>query len=143
MQTQTMSHPVVPTANKKPEIITRTDSHKMQPRHAQPETFERSVDPRKISTAERADKRPAQRPAEFVLNMPHAHSASVSGSFNNWDLKRTPMTRDPVDGWKATVALPPGRYEYRFVVDGQWISDPNAKESVGNSFGSTNAVVVI
>ncbi len=53
------------------------------------------------------------------------------------------MTRDPVDGWKATVALPPGRYEYRFVVDGQWISDPNAKESVGNSFGSTNAVVVI
>jgi hypothetical protein len=53
------------------------------------------------------------------------------------------MTRDPVGRWKATASLPPGRYEYRFVVDGQWISDPSAKEFVGNSFGSTNSILVI
>jgi 1,4-alpha-glucan branching enzyme len=115
----------------------------MQPRRAQPETFERSVAAGKNSTAERAAKRPAQKPAEFVLHMPHAHSASVAGSFNDWDFKRTPMTRDPVGRWKATASLPPGRYEYRFVVDGQWISDPSAKEFVGNSFGSTNSILVI
>jgi hypothetical protein len=41
------------------------------------------------------------------------------------------------------VWLPAGRYEYRFVVDGNWISDPCAKESVQNTFGSTNSVVVV
>ena len=46
-------------------------------------------------------------------------------------------------GWKANVPLAPGRYEYRFVADGQWLSDPNAKESVGNDFGSTNSVLVV
>ena len=45
--------------------------------------------------------------------------------------------------WKATVWLPAGRYEYRFVVDGQWISDPSARESVQNTFGSTNSVLVV
>jgi hypothetical protein len=53
------------------------------------------------------------------------------------------MRKDSGKVWKATVALPPGRYEYRFVVDGQWISDPNATESVGNNFGGTNSVIVV
>jgi len=43
----------------------------------------------------------------------------------------------------AKVWLPAGRYEYRFVVDGQWISDPRAKECVQNAFGSTNSVLVV
>jgi len=35
----------------------------------------------------------------------------------------------------------PGRYEYLFVVDGQWLPDPNAKESVANPFGGRNSVL--
>lgn len=46
-------------------------------------------------------------------------------------------------GWKATLSLPPGRYEYKFVVDGQWMSDPGAKESVRNDFGGTNSILVV
>jgi 1,4-alpha-glucan branching enzyme len=68
----------------------------------------------------------------------------VAGSFNGWDSSRTPLAKDPNGGWKTTVMLPPGRYEYRFVIDGgQWFSDPGAKESVPNAFGSTNSVVVV
>jgi hypothetical protein len=52
------------------------------------------------------------------------------------------MIRDGA-GWKASVSLSPGRYEYRFVVDGQWVSDPKARESATNDFGSTNSVVVV
>jgi hypothetical protein len=43
----------------------------------------------------------------------------------------------------VTVWLPAGRYEYRFVVDGQWMSDPSAREYVQNTFGSTNCVLVV
>jgi len=115
----------------------------MQARHTQPQTLTRSVAPARTATVERATKQPAKKQIEFVLKMPHARSAALAGSFNNWDLTRTPMSKDPVAGWKATLSLAPGRYEYRFVVDGQWISDPDARECVGNSFGSTNSVLVI
>jgi hypothetical protein len=45
--------------------------------------------------------------------------------------------------WAKELALPPGRYEYRFVVDGQWVDDPAATELIPNSFGTANAVLVV
>jgi 1,4-alpha-glucan branching enzyme len=68
---------------------------------------------------------------------------AVAGDFNGWDVNRTSLTAGPQGTWKATIWLPAGRYEYRFIVDGEWISDPGAKESVKNAFGSTNSVVVV
>jgi 1,4-alpha-glucan branching enzyme len=54
------------------------------------------------------------------------------------------MRRDGADSvWKVSLPLKPGRYEYRFVVDGEWTSDPNARESAINDFGSTNSVLVV
>ena len=41
---------------------------------------------------------------------------------------------------KETV-LPPGTYEYRLVVDGQWMPDPLAKETVPNPFGGRNSIL--
>lgn len=109
----------------------------MQPRHARSSTVARPVAP-----PPRATERPVEKPIEFVLQMPQATSAAVAGSFNGWDPKRTPLRKEAKGGWKATLWLPPGRYEYRFVVDGnQWLSDPAAKESVPNQFGSTNSVL--
>ena len=87
--------------------------------------------------------RHGEKSIEFRLRSPQAKSAFVAGSFNSWDLKRTPMRKEGDGEWKATVNLPPGRYEYRFIVDDQWISDPAAKESVHNTFGSTNSVVTV
>jgi 1,4-alpha-glucan branching enzyme len=78
-----------------------------------------------------------------MLHMPQAKSAVVAGTFNSWDPKRTPLRRDTAGAWKTTVWLPPGRYEYRFIVDGEWLSDPRAKESTQNGFGSQNSVIVV
>lgn len=83
-----------------------------------------------------------EKTVEFRLNMPQAKTVAVVGTFNNWDTGKTPMQKDG-GNWKARIPLGPGRYEYRFVADGQWLSDPNAKESVGNDFGSTNSVLVV
>jgi hypothetical protein len=43
--------------------------------------------------------------------------------------------------WIAEVDLKPGAYEYRFVVDGQWIEDPAAREQRTNPYGGCNSVV--
>jgi 1,4-alpha-glucan branching enzyme len=84
-----------------------------------------------------------EKPVEFALNLPRAHSVAVVGTFNDWDVNRHPLRADPGGAWSITVWLPAGRYEYRFVVDGQWVSDPSAGESVQNTFGSTNSVLVV
>jgi 1,4-alpha-glucan branching enzyme len=111
----------------------------MQLRHRQTSTVARPV----AAKESRAGERPVEQPVEFVLKRPQARSVAVAGSFNGWDANRTPMSPNSDGAWQATVWLPAGRYEYRFVVDGQWISDPGAGESVQNTFGSTNSVLVV
>ncbi len=111
----------------------------MQPRHSLATTVARPVAPKKTRTG----RRPVEKPVEFTLHLPQARSVAVVGTFNEWDEKRTPMSPSPGGAWKATVWLPAGRYEYRFIADGQWISDPNARECVPNTFGSTNSVRVV
>src|ERR1035441_4790883 len=111
----------------------------MQPRHSRTTTVARPVAPK----GTRAGQRPVEKPVEFTLHMLEARSVAVVGTFNDWDVKRTSLSPSPGGVWKATVWLPAGRYEYRFIVDGQWINDPSARESVQNTFGSTNSVLVV
>jgi 1,4-alpha-glucan branching enzyme len=80
---------------------------------------------------------------EFKLDAPQAQTVGVAGGFNNWDAAKTPMRKGGSGTWFARVSLVSGRHEYRFVVDGNWISDPNAKESVPNPHGGVNSVVVV
>jgi 1,4-alpha-glucan branching enzyme len=115
----------------------------MQTRHTDTNPLARSTAPTANRTPERANEKRSEKSIEFILKMPQAQSACLAGTFNGWDSKKTPMRKDGSARWKATVPLAPGRHEYRFVVDGQWISDPNARESVKNQFGSTNSVVVV
>jgi 1,4-alpha-glucan branching enzyme len=115
----------------------------MQTRHKETNNLSRESTPGANRTPERAAEKRSDKSIEFTLKMPQAKSACVAGTFNGWDSKKTPMQKDSSSGWKASVPLPSGRHEYRFVVDGQWMSDPNARESVKNQFGSTNSVVVV
>jgi hypothetical protein len=79
----------------------------------------------------------------FALFEPNAKHVSLCGEFNGWASDATPMKRDDRGNWETTVALPPGRYEYKFIVDGQWIPDPQARESVWNYHGTLNSVVQV
>ena len=42
--------------------------------------------------------------------------------------------------WIKELVLPPGVYEYRLVIDGEWMSDPRATETTPNAFGGLNSV---
>jgi 1,4-alpha-glucan branching enzyme len=83
------------------------------------------------------------RNVEFKLDAVHARSVTIAGTFNGWDPNKTPMRKDGSAVWKATVPLPPGRHEYRFVVDGQWLCDPHSQEVVPNPFGGQNSVIIV
>jgi hypothetical protein len=45
--------------------------------------------------------------------------------------------------WLKQSALAPGTYEYCLVVDGQWMPDPLATESVANPFGGRNSILKV
>jgi 1,4-alpha-glucan branching enzyme len=72
-----------------------------------------------------------------------AREVTIAGSFNNWDVSSTPMVRLVRGRWLRVIYLPPGRYEYLFVVDGRCVADPRATESVPNVFGCMNSVVLV
>ncbi len=39
-----------------------------------------------------------------------------------------PLVRETSGHWQCEVPLPLGRHEYLFVVDGEWVVDPDARE---------------
>jgi 1,4-alpha-glucan branching enzyme len=77
----------------------------------------------------------------FELVQPGAHRVCVAGSFNDWKPESSPLAPLENGRWAGDLAIKPGRYEYLFVVDGQWVLDPNAKESVQNPFGGRNSIL--
>ena len=45
--------------------------------------------------------------------------------------------------WRKDLVLLPGVYEYRLVVDGEWMADPMEKETAPHPFGGLNSVVKV
>lgn len=66
----------------------------------------------------------------FALVAPGAHSVQVLGDFSAW--QPIPLSDPEGDGiWTLVLDLPPGRYEYAYIVDGKWLGqDPAADEYV-------------
>ncbi len=78
----------------------------------------------------------------FKLQAPGAKKVSVAGDFNNWDTGALVAKKDSKGNWSVKASLVPGRYEYKFFVDGSWINDP-ATPAVTNIYGSQNSVVEV
>ena len=86
-------------------------------------------------------KGPARVAIEFVK--PDAKQVCVAGSFNGWKPETTPLMPKGNGRWVGDLAVNPGRHEYLLVVDGQWLPDPNARETVQNPFGGRNSVLIV
>lgn len=93
-----------------------------------------------------------ERKARTTLSCraPEAGTVAVAGTFNGWDPSASPPTRLADGTWAATLDLPPGRYEYKFLVDGRWCCDPGCADPVPgcpwcvpNPFGTMNRVVEV
>jgi 1,4-alpha-glucan branching enzyme len=79
--------------------------------------------------------------AYFRLTAPEAKEVCVLGSFNNWEQRALKRQRNGV--WTTWLMIEPGRYEYRFLVDGQWQNDPAAIESTTNPYGTENSILTV
>jgi len=79
----------------------------------------------------------------FKLHAPDAQRVSLAGDFNAWDPEMHPLKKSSAGLWKKMVSLSPGRYEYRFMVDGEWHNDPDCTTCSPNPFGSNNSVLIL
>ena len=87
---------------------------------------------------------------EFSCRVPDGQAVSVAGTFNNWDPWATPMTKGANGDWTVNVELPPGRHEYKYVIDGQWCCDPACDHAyrqtpncVRNAYGTLNHAIEV
>ena len=87
----------------------------------------------------------AEREVEVALSAPQASTVAVVGDFNNWNPVRTRLVRSSHEGlWLAHLRLPPGVYQYSFVIDGTtWVRAPRSKTVRADGFCGENSVIIV
>lgn len=93
--------------------------------------------PRLIETVESLS-----REVRFVIDAPDAQNIYLVGDFNEWKLdEKNRLSRSENGKWEKRMGLTPGRYKYKFVVDGQWVVDRSNNEREANSFGTFDSIL--
>ena len=92
----------------------------------------------------------SENEVRFRCVAPGAQSVFLAGTFNGWDPSVTPMQMDQSGEWHVTIELSPGRYEYKFIVDGIWGCEPGVadelyarEDAILNAFGTKNRVIEV
>jgi hypothetical protein len=80
--------------------------------------------------------------ARLAYRAPLAREVAVAGDFNGWNPQAARMHRGQGGVWSVEIPVSTGRrYQYMFLVDGRWVTDPDAPASVDDGFGGRNAVL--
>ena len=87
-------------------------------------------------------KLPKQK-VTFSILAPEARRVMVVGDFSDWENRPVELKKLKNGQWKAILSLEEGKYQYRYLVDGQWRDDPNCPMRVPNGFGGENCVCVV
>lgn len=82
------------------------------------------------------------REVSFVIDAPGAKDIYLVGDFNEWKLgDGNRLSRGENGKWEKRMGLSPGRYKYKFVVDGEWVLDRSNNEREANSFGTFDSIL--
>lgn len=77
----------------------------------------------------------------FAINAPSAREIYVAGDFNQWKVDESARLTKSEDGkWEKRVNLSPGRYKYKFIIDGEWVHDSQNPEREPNRFGTFDSI---
>jgi 1,4-alpha-glucan branching enzyme len=90
-----------------------------------------------------SEKAPQLVSVRFEFHYPKAASVCIVGTFNHWKLGAHNLNSSGAGDWWQILTLAPGAYEYCLVVDGQWMPDPQARESVPNPYGGRNSILKV
>jgi hypothetical protein len=83
-------------------------------------------------------------PTQFVLENSEATEISLVGDFNDWKVGEHKLVKLQTGLWTATVALPPGRHVYAYVLDGTLlVADPRAPKAGDADYGREGSVVMV
>lgn len=80
----------------------------------------------------------------FSISAPEAKDVYLVGDFNGWranDSSR--LEQMPYGIWEKKIALRPGNYKYKFIVDGEWRQDPNNSRTITNNFGGVDSTLLV
>ena len=92
---------------------------------------------------EESKEKSFRRGVRFSLKVPNAKEVFLAGDFNNWNAAANPMKLDADGSWKASLIIPPGRYEFKVLVDGKWREGTKEEQTVSNRFGTLNNVLIV
>jgi 1,4-alpha-glucan branching enzyme len=91
-----------------------------------------------------SNSKPRGKKVTFETQSSPGSEVFVAGTFNDWNPRKNRMRDNPDSGhYKAALILPPGRHEYKFVVDGEWIMDSRVADWAPNGLGSLNSVIAV
>jgi len=133
----------VPLRNHKPDVKAAQDYDKLAieivsvfGRVAEPEP-ERAILPG-------AGEPRRSRVKDFMLQAPAAAGVYIVGDFNGWRIDAESKLWNSGKGlWQKRLALPPGRYRYKFVIDGAWTPDPSNELAEPNPYGGVDSILEI
>ena len=77
----------------------------------------------------------------FEFYAPESKKVSVAGSFNDWNAAKSPLKKDSSGRWRLSLSLAPGRYEYRYPIDGHWENDQRPVACEPNPPARLNPIV--
>jgi len=88
---------------------------------------------------------PSQREVVVHFRDDEARDVRIAGDFNGWVPDKGVHSMTEADGrttvWTKVLSLPPGTYQYRYVVDGEWRADPMNPESAQGPAGKPNSIL--
>jgi predicted esterase len=80
----------------------------------------------------------------FSYYSPRAREVFLSGDFNGWKHGTLRLVKGSDDVWRLVLKLVHNRsYDYKYIIDGNWITDPNNPDLNPDTAGGANSIVYI
>jgi chromosome partitioning protein len=110
--------------------------------NGEPEMLARGFTLESLLAAEGLLQAQEEREILFKVEAPEGALVKIAGDFNEW----VPESLDFIESqgrplWHKTISLRPGSYEYKYLVDGRWIADPNNDSTVEDAYGGVNSLI--
>ena len=87
---------------------------------------------------------PSNQLRDFIFKAAGVREVHLVGDFNSWSVNHDSLLWQKEEGlWQKRLFLKPGRYRYKFVIDGEWLTDPGNHHLEPNSYGSLDSILEI
>jgi len=90
---------------------------------------------------------PGLREVTVRFSDTQAGDVRIAGDFNGWipdkGVRSVIEAEEGSRVWTKILHLPPGTYQYRYIVDGEWREDPSNESAAPSPTGRMNSVLIV